>query len=200
VCPAAQRDDRGPPHRVRELPQAHGQRAASAQRVSRRLGLDRASHVRLHHSRFPPGNGPLLPQAFLRVPGRKIFLFNFYKLICMHEIVFMCIPNNKKTLQERGQLNFLFFPSNTYLIPFLLVFPALKTVSFGLQQSYNNFIILKWKTSILDLIAFYLRALYWVSLLRSRILISFDRDNGGSFKIVSSYCQKANFYQTILLA
>jgi hypothetical protein len=59
----------GPPHRLRVLHEAPGERGAPPPRLSRRLGLDRAAALGLRHSRLPPGDGPLLSEAVVRVPG-----------------------------------------------------------------------------------------------------------------------------------
>ena len=71
LCDAAggERDDRGPPHCCRLVHEVHGERAAAARRLSRRLGVDRAAHVRIRHTRLPPGDVTLHRQAHLLLPG-----------------------------------------------------------------------------------------------------------------------------------
>lgn len=59
-----------PSHGIRILHEALWERTASEERLSGRLGVDRASSFRLRHSRVPPGDGAVPTQAFVRLPGK----------------------------------------------------------------------------------------------------------------------------------
>lgn len=62
-------DHHGSPLCLRVLPQVHAGRVPRARRLPRRLGLDRASHVRQHNPGVPPGDAELCPHSLLLLPG-----------------------------------------------------------------------------------------------------------------------------------
>ena len=71
-CPllsVVQSDHSGPSLCYRVLHEAHGERVPGTRWLPRRLGVDCASHVRKHHTGFPPRNAQLPPHTLLWVPG-----------------------------------------------------------------------------------------------------------------------------------
>lgn len=69
LTPARQGDHRGPPRRHCVLHEAPGERAEGQGGLPRRLGLDRAPHLRQPHARLPPGDGQLRPVPCLPLSG-----------------------------------------------------------------------------------------------------------------------------------